>query len=534
MKINSIVLLAYLCAICNFSIGAQIYLKPIFSELCIIGKPSCDSIFSLQIEHFGNLNTECAVSFDLVGSIPSNKQKLEKTFHFSNAILDTVKFNLRGLNPDVFTAIIHVYFENNNYTEQFEFAYKQDKIQAFIKIEYPTANHIINILKDSLITIQPVFYLNNSDAHLIFDIINDVGKTEMHKELHPQNQNAEKINISDLKPGFYDLNIMLINGPDTVTSQSKFGYMPEKIEAKIDSLPDLETYWARAKRELSLIKPNFKLRRMDNLSNKEREIFLVEMKSLENITIRGWYSVPAKKGKYPVIIRFPGLSSCMTPSNFYNIDGYAEFLLNTRGHGNSCDEINPGFGIPGYYGYYMNDIERYIYKGAYMDCIRAVDFVCSRNEIDTTKVTVMGGSQGGRLAFVTAALDPKRIGLCIANVPGFCDFDALVNELRPGIEDYFLRLAKPKYTTSLEQTMNVLRHIDMKNLAPFIKCPVLIGMGLYDLEHAPRIILSAYNNISAPKELLVCPYSGHWLPVDYLKKEIEWIKEMNKWNIDHN
>ena len=104
----------------------------------------------------------------------------------------------------------------------------------------------------------------------------------------------------------------------------------------------------------------------------------------------------------------------------YPGDDMVAFGLNIRGHGFSQDDINPGF--PGYLLHFLNDKELYIYRGAYMDCIRAVDFLFSREEVDKTRIAVEGGSQGGALSFATAALDNERIAVCVPQVPFLSDF----------------------------------------------------------------------------------------------------------------
>ena len=54
--------------------------------------------------------------------------------------------------------------------------------------------------------------------------------------------------------------------------------------------------------------------------------------------------------------------------------------------------------------------------------MRAVDFLCSRKEVDSKRIAVKGGSQGGGLSFSTAALDP-RISLCASHIPFLINWD---------------------------------------------------------------------------------------------------------------
>jgi cephalosporin-C deacetylase-like acetyl esterase len=51
------------------------------------------------------------------------------------------------------------------------------------------------------------------------------------------------------------------------------------------------------------------------------------------------------------------------------------------------------------------------------DCVRAVDYLVSRTEVDTGKLAVVGNSGGGQMAMLTTAVD-KRIKVCAAGHPG--------------------------------------------------------------------------------------------------------------------
>lgn len=174
-----------------------------------------------------------------------------------------------------------------------------------------------------------------------------------------------------------------------------FGYEPEMIVSPPDPQPDFAEFWQRARAELATVDPQFKMIRIDSLCTEKHDVFLVEMRSLDNVLIRGWYQVPVKPGRYPAIMQLPGYSSVQVPSYINYGDDVIGFGLNIRGHGNSRDDINPGF--PGYILTNLADKENYIYRGAYMDCVRGIDFLCSRPEVDVSRIAVEGASQGAHL-----------------------------------------------------------------------------------------------------------------------------------------
>ena len=330
------------------------------------------------------------------------------------------------------------------------------------------------------------------------------------------------IEMGMLSPGFYNISVVF----ESETGHKRFdfaiGVRPEEIVSPLDRPDDFDNYWKQARQELNAVDPQFNLIRQDDLCTATREIYLLEMRSLGNVLIRGWYMKPVEKGVYPAILHVQGYSSTMTPQNLYQGDDMVSLALNIRGHGNSQDNVNPGF--PGYLLYHVDDKELYIYRGAYMDCVRAVDFLYTRSEVDTSRIAVEGGSQGGALSFATAALDNQRIDLCVPHVPFLSDFrDYFKVAVWPGSE--FKQYFEEHPEVSEEQIYRNLSYIDIKNLAPWIKAPVLMSVGLMDRTCPPHINFAAYNQLHVPREYIVYPYSGHGLPAEYHNVMIDYIRK---------
>ena len=77
-------------------------------------------------------------------------------------------------------------------------------------------------------------------------------------------------------------------------------------------------------------------------------------------------------------------------------------------------------------------------------------------------------SQGGGLAFATAALD-QRIDLCIADIPWLCDwvnYSTLVDT-----DDGMDRWMEAKKSRTEESVLKTLSYFDTMNLADRIQCP---------------------------------------------------------------
>lgn len=356
---------------------------------------------------------------------------------------------------------------------------------------------------------------------LLSDFGETVKVTEVPVSVKAKNSSTIVMEAGELSPGFYNATVLYSGEFNNKKMNFSIGVRPEEIISPLDRPEDFDNYWMRAKRELAAVDPQFKLIRQDSLCTNKKEVYLVEIRSLGNILIRGWYTKPAKPGVYPAILYVQGYSSVMVPGYAYKGNDMISFNLNIRGHGNSRDNINPGF--PGYMQHNVNDKELYIYRGAYMDCLRAVDFLCSQDCVDTSRLAVAGGSQGGALSFATAALD-SRIDLCAPDVPFLSDFrDYFKVAAWPGGE--FANYFREHPEIPQDEIYKTLSYIDIKNLAPWIKVPVFMSIGLRDETCPPHINFAAYNQLETVKEYRVYPYAGHGLPSENNEIKMEWIKK---------
>lgn len=358
--------------------------------------------------------------------------------------------------------------------------------------------------------------------HLLNDFNDTISAWNDSFQIGANNNKLVNINKGNISPGFYKIYVDFKSKTFNMSKVFDIGVEPEKIISPQDRALDFDNFWSRAKKELASVDPQFRLIQNDSLSTDKRDVYLVEMRSLDNVLIRGWYARPKAPGKFPAILHFQGLSGNAKMSSGYSGNDMAVFVLNIRGHGNSRDEINPGF--PGYLLYNLKDKERYIYRGAFMDCIRAVDFLFSRDEVDTRYIVVAGGSQGGALSIATAALDNQRISLCIPAVPFLSDFRDYFRVARWPVNE-FTKFQSENKLFGWDKFYENLSYFDVKNLASWVRCPVLMSVGLKDVTCPPHINFAAYNQMNCPKSYLVFPFSGHSLPSDYDTQKYNWMKK---------
>ncbi len=320
------------------------------------------------------------------------------------------------------------------------------------------------------------------------------------------------------EPGFYRVVCTIRNeNGKTIEKSMLFGYDPEKFKTKLTRADDFEDFWKKRKQELAAVKPAFKITKNEQ-SNDDLDVYLVEMRSYGNVRIRGWYTVPTKPGPHAAILSVPGYTSTMRPDLYRK--NVATFALNPRGHGNSKDDVDPKGAEYMFIDFVPGHPEKYIYTGAYLDCIRAIDFLVSRPEIDQTRIGVEGGSQGGGLSFATAALD-QRVAFSAPDIPWLGDWEGYLACEKWGWE-YYPKLMERIPGLTFQGINQFLSYFDTMNLANRIKCPVLMSVGLQDSVCPPRNSFATYNEVRSEKDYCVYPFSGHG--VWYQHNEIK-----NKW-----
>lgn len=320
-------------------------------------------------------------------------------------------------------------------------------------------------------------------------------------------------------PGFYRV-VCTLSGD--IKRSITLGYEPEKIKTPLTREPDFKQFWKQRKQDLARVAPQYQVTR-SNRSTEDIDVYLVEMRSYGNVRIRAWYTVPKKALRpLPAILSVPGYTSTMWPN--MNRNHVATLALNPRGHGNSKDDVDPRGQEYMFIGFDPKHPENYIYAGAYMDCLRAVDFLVSRPEIDKGRIGVEGGSQGGGLSFATAALD-SRIVCCAPDIPWLCDWVGYM-ETDDWARDNYPRLFKAYPDLSFTDINRFLSTFDTMNMAEWISCPVLMSVGLQDKVCPPRPSFATYNAVKAPKEYRVYPFAGHSVWRQHHKTKNGWMAEM--------
>ena len=342
------------------------------------------------------------------------------------------------------------------------------------------------------------------------------------------------------QPGFYSAEVLADgktayhvgvqhNADVKPTARFTFGYEPEHITSLPDYPADFKAYWDEARAQLAAIDPQYKMTELTDKSSDSKKFYRVSMLSWGGDTIQAYLTIPTKKskvrvsnkiakGKYPVHILYMGYNSDVWDLSTAD-DGWIQLLLCVRGQ--ALNKPTNRYGDWVQYG--LDDAKGYYYRGAYMDCVRAIDFVCTLPEADQRNIFAEGGSQGGAFTMAAAALDDRLCAVApyITFMSDFPDYFQIVHWPYEAIHKKQLEL----HMTD-EAVLHTMSYVDIKNLARWINCPVMLGCGLQDPTCPPHTNFSGYNLVAAPKEYIIFRTRGH--DVDYSiwsPRCIEWFKK---------
>ena len=332
------------------------------------------------------------------------------------------------------------------------------------------------------------------------------------------------------KPGFMTLTARVkVNGIN-YANYIKVAFAPDQIEPFAQMPADFDKFWEEtlsANRRTPLepvmtLLPEYCTSKMDAYHIRFRN-------GGTGCYIYGMLSIPKGEGPFPAVLQVPGAGvRGYVPDRSYAEAG--AIVLKIGIHGIPVDlpaEVYNNLrlrALKGYYYYNIDNREKYYYRNVYAGCVRAVDFLCTLPQIDKERIAVCGGSQGGALSIVTAALDP-RIKCLWANYPALCD---LAGYYRGGTGGWPHIFRDPN-ETNLETKIKVSEYYDVVNFARKLKVPILFCTGYNDATCPPTSTLGTYNEITAPKELRLTLDAAHWTYPETNDYELKWlIRQLNQ------
>lgn len=158
---------------------------------------------------------------------------------------------------------------------------------------------------------------------------------------------------------------------------------------------------------------------------------------VDDVRFPGWNGEPVAAwllrprgvdGPLPVVVSYMGYCGgrgLPTEHLFWSAAGYAQLVVDSRGQGHDTPDRGMGDGtqwVEGFMTRGIDSAENYYYRRLITDCVRAVDAVAQLPGLDSDRVVVSGGSQGGGLALAVAGLSGDRVAAVMPDVPFLCHF----------------------------------------------------------------------------------------------------------------
>ena len=332
------------------------------------------------------------------------------------------------------------------------------------------------------------------------------------------------------KPGFLRCEVFATVDGKEYRGLGTAAFEPGLIQPTVKMPADFEAFWNAGKTELAQIPMDPKMIHMPERSTETVDVYHVNFQNIKNSRIYGVLTVPKGAGKYPAILQVPG-AGIRPYSGDLAKAARGAITLQIGIHGIPIDmapevyaNLSSG-ALNGYWNFNVSDKDIYYYKRVYLGCIRAVDFLVSLPQYDGQNLGIQGGSQGGALSIITAALDP-RIKYLSAMYPAMSDMTGYLNGRAGGWPHIFAgnNLAYYNYPDAVE----TIGYYDVVNFARILKTPGFYSWGFNDDTCPPTSYYSAYNEIKAPKDVFVVPETGHWTYPEQGKKSDDWLFEKLK------
>lgn len=311
----------------------------------------------------------------------------------------------------------------------------------------------------------------------------------------------------------------------TYSSYGTTGFSPEQIKPTTTLPTDFEMFWKEAKVELAKVPVNPVLTLLPERCNDKINVYHVSINNVKG-KVYGILCKPKAEGKYPAILHVPGAGIRPYPGYLTNEEELITFDIGIHGIPVNLDpdvySNLHGGALNNYNRINLDDKDNYYYKRVYLGCVRAVDFI-ETLDCFNGHVAVTGGSQGGALSIVTAALD-ERIEYLAAMFPALCDLTGYLHGRAGGWPHLF----RDEFTNKPDK-VETSKYFDVVNFARFVKVPGFYSWGYNDDVCPPTSMYAAYNIINAPKELHIFKEAKHWAFPEQEKMRLEWLfKKLQK------
>ncbi len=289
-------------------------------------------------------------------------------------------------------------------------------------------------------------------------------------------------------------------------------YKPKRIEPR-----DFNAFWNRTLADTRRHPLRARFDRVD-VGLQLIESFDVTFAGFGGQPIKGWLNLPReRRGKLPCVVEFIGYGGgrgFATDWLLWASAGYAHLVMDTRGQGSAWskgdtpdpepDDSNPHF--PGFMTRGILNPHTYYYRRVFTDGVRAVQTAASHPAVDSARIAVTGGSQGGGIAIAVAGLSAVKV--CMPDVPFLCAYRRATEITAAHPYEEISRYCLT-HRDKVDTVFATLAYFDGVNLASRAKARALFSVGLMDEICPPSTVYAAYNHWRGPKQIREWHYNHH-------------------------
>lgn len=350
---------------------------------------------------------------------------------------------------------------------------------------------------------------SNMDAPIQVTVSLDGSKEIVFKKITAK---SPVVVTSSLKtPGF--LHCLAQSGKTIV--RAGVAVAPEKIRYARKAPADFEKFWADSFKEAAKLPLDLKAEPIN--PNPDYNSFILSCANVNGKRAYAFYAAPKKvKGKIPLMVYFGGgeayAAGAPYPGKaiqlarrfkqpmavlFFHLPPYRPAMTWQEArtiHKKFLKEL----GLRRYIiiNYKDPSPKKFYAYPTIHGCLRLLNAVAERPEIDKTKVLFSGASHGGKIGAYIAAFFPLKAAFL--GVPSSCEINAHLER---------------RYGSAAKEWKNnwkVTDYFDLVYFAPRIKCPVLVTAGYIDRSCPPTGVYSFYNNIpEGKKKFFAKIHHGH-------------------------
>ncbi len=301
------------------------------------------------------------------------------------------------------------------------------------------------------------------------------------------------------------------------------GYEPEKIRQGAPCPADFDAFWAAAMKTLDETVPLDPIvTPLPEKSTKDYTLSRVSFATCNGRRVHGYLSVPTDRTKapFPLRVQVPGAGCGAWSNNPMTSKGAICLFMSVFPF-----EPNPDLRIvkPKYEALNKTLQEKYgassyprtglavsredsFYYPVILGINRAVNWAAARPDVDKTRVTYSGTSQGGGFGFYLMGLN-KNFTKGVCHVPALTDLLGCKDGGRLSGWPHLLENAPADRKEAIERNAP---YFDGANFAARIRIPVRVVVGFADTTCSPAAVYAGYNAIpSTDKKIIHGIGMGH-------------------------